>query len=404
MCIRDRPQIIDKTMDAYAAQDPMDVPPAYDADTKKDRCACWDKWWFMMIVVVCMVLLVGFLALTVFTGVEWGIYNSELNDLKGQNQVIQREWAIVNASIDSLKAKIETNRQLLEQERKKLAEPQEKEKKLSDDFHIKEKEYDTLKTQYKNILDEIERYKKENKELTESNAKLNEEIKNLKTQLEDIDTQLKLAEEELKILRIVTYSIGGVFVLGTVDDVIAHIQLSNLKKESEKLYPYVAGFERLSEGFENYEIMKWSQKKKVSRTNCFQGFSKNDLSQCAEKGPWIATITTSEGYKFGACFQIPYKTWVGNYGDADAFTFSHAHGLIAPIIHDESYEAFVVDNDNLLHFGKNDIVIPLAQHTGTLAKTSYDIPYPYSGADFYYNGTSFTASSISIDLIKTVDL
>eukprot|EP00830_Metopus_es_P013822 TRINITY_DN3485_c0_g1_i2.p1 TRINITY_DN3485_c0_g1~~TRINITY_DN3485_c0_g1_i2.p1 ORF type:complete len:343 (-),score=91.72 TRINITY_DN3485_c0_g1_i2:14-1042(-) len=315
---------------------------------------------------------------------------------RDQNTHIETEWKKVNSTLQELEQSIKTTTIELESERKVLKDLIEKEANLSKKFHEKELEFAEVKKSLDETTKERDEYKKQNGILKDDNEKMTKDIKNITAEIEGMKHKIKMDDEEIGVIKIATYAIGGVFVLGTIDDALAHYQLWNIQAEIKKIYPYIAGFDQMSQAYENYELVTWHYKQSLTRSQCFSGFDRNMLEACKDKKPTITTITTSDGYRFGCVLNEGWLINLGKMNDPKAFTFSDAHGVIAKI--EDAQNAMIVDPNYLLQFGNGDIQIA-SSGAGKINGKSYHIPYPFSNSTFYINGTTFHASSITIDYI-----
>eukprot|EP01022_Parablepharisma_sp_SALTPOND_P032475 TRINITY_DN847_c0_g1_i1.p1 TRINITY_DN847_c0_g1~~TRINITY_DN847_c0_g1_i1.p1 ORF type:complete len:398 (+),score=46.34 TRINITY_DN847_c0_g1_i1:1120-2313(+) len=372
--------------------------PRWSVESIMGRCRCWGKWWFTMIVILSWVILIGLLALGVYCGIQWRSADSEYSTAKKDNDAIISEWKKINGTLDSLNKEIKEKTAELEIEQKTLKELKENYGNMSDSYHKLEEQFGEIKTKLSATIKERDKLKEENGKLQEKNKQTQGQVDHLKKEVEVMEHEVKLSGDEAHVFKLASIAVGGVFAAGAVDSILTHIKLSSVNKQLDKLHPYRAGFHKLAQGFEDYELLRWKHGKSVVRENCFQGTNKNDLSKCLDKSPTITTVNTTDGYKFGAVFFEPWKTDVGNYADEKAFTFSDSLAATTKI--KDSAHAMIVDPHRLIQFGEGDIAINLDGKTGTAYGKTYSVPAPYTDTTFYYNGTSYEVGSINIDVIS----
>ncbi len=373
------------------------VVPRWSVDSIMGRCRCWGKWWFTMIVILSWVILIGLLGLGVYCGIQWKNTDSDYSTAKSENERVVKELNQLTANITAIKAEINEKSKELETEQKTLKELKEEHANKSNSYHQLEEQLGKIKSDLDATVKERDMYKDENEKLVEKNKKTQEQVHNLTNEVNTMHHQVKLSEEESNIFKYATFAVGGVLGVGITDSILTHIKLADVESKLAKLHQYRAGFEKLAAGFENYELLQWKYGKTVHRETCFSGDSKTDLEKCNDKGPTITTISTTDGYKFGAVLFQPWKSIDGPFEDSKAYTFSDNLGETTTI--NDPKHARVVREDNFLQFGEGDIEIERVPKKGKAHGKTYTVPHPYTDTTFYYNGTEYPVDKILVETI-----
>jgi len=361
------------------------------------KCTCWGKTWFSIIAIFSWIVLIGLIALGAYCGILWKTSESDYDSAKKENTNIMDQYREVNRTIQNLRIEIQNKENDLNSEKSTLQKLKEEQQNLSNSLHEKEVEFGNLKEKLQSTIHERDNYKTENAKLVEKNKKTQEEIQTLEKQVTEMAHEVKQSAEESGVFRISTYVVGAAVLAGAADNIWTHVALSSVNSQLAKIKQYQYGFTRLCEAFENYQILKWKYHYDIKRETCFSGIIRDDLKHCNDKGPTITTITTTDGYKFGAVLYTKWTDVNGHYKDPKAFTFSSILGLTAPIKTDAT--AFIVDSNKLIEFGDGDISVDIHGSTGTVSQKSYNIPHPYTNVTFYYNGTTFGVQNIHIDAV-----
>ena len=384
--------------DPPAASTEQAVAPTWSVDSIMGKCRCWGKWWFTTIVIFSWILLVGLLGLGVFCSVQWKSSDNEYINAKSENDKILNEWKTVNETVKNLGTEIDQKTSELNSEKSNLQKLKDQYNTMSDTYHKLEEQFGRVKNSLDAVIKERDTLKEENNKLKDKNTQTQEKIRTLTNEVNTLKKEIQTSEQESKVFKTATAGIGAVLAAGAIDSIISYTSLSTVTSNIAKLEHYRAGFPKLAEAFENYELLKWKNSKSVTRKTCFQGTNKNDLSNCVDKAPTITTITTADGYKFGAVFYEPWKTTIGTYSDAKAYTFSDT--VVATSTINDPSHAMIVNLDKLIEFGEGDIAIELSGTKGNSIQKTYTLPSPYTNTTFYYNGTSYAVGSITIDAIS----
>jgi len=381
------------------------VAPLWSVGSITEKCGCWGKKWFTIIVFASWVLLLGLIVGTIYYGTQWNTSDNDYNVAKQESDRVEGQWKVVNATVEKLIQEIKTRTTELDTEKATLQQLKDQLGNMSDTYHNLEVQYGEINANLKTVTTERDKYKEENDKLKDHNSKTQAAITALKAEAETLQHDIIVSEEEIKVFRLSTIVVGGVFVIGATDAVIAHIKLSSLKAELQKLHQYTVGFEGLASGYENYELLRWSKTKSVQRQTCFQctpgNCRKEDLNKCRDLNtPTITSIKTKDGYKFGAVLFEQWKTDGDSVTDARAFTFSDT--LAASTTIADPTHAMLIKADKLLQFGEGDIEVDTTCTTGSAHGHTYTVPHPYNGNTFYYNGTTFNVDSVHIEGITVV--
>jgi len=370
---------------------------ALNFDEPEERCQCWDKKWFAALVVLAWVLIVGSALLIYISYTQWDQCSADYIKSKDEYNDLQLQLKTLNETAEGIKSEILKVDVKIQDSKKEIDDKKLLYEELKNKSSELDKELDTRKDVLNKTKQEHQKIKKENDLFQGNITEKQEKIKKLISSIEELKRDIVVNQKEITAFKIPTFAAGGVLAAGIAYDVYTYIQLLSARAELNNLKHYSIGFNAAAKGFEDYHILLTKKGFTLERTKCFDKATMSSTEKCNGMKPTITTIITNDGFRFGAVFHEEWKTDKKNYTDARAYTFSSTVGLETII--NKIDEAMIMDN-NLVHFGRTDIVVTKDGSTGTAVGSSYRVPKPYNNHTFYYNGT-FTVDKLTIEVFKT---
>jgi len=361
-------------------------------DSESSSCKCWGKCWFVTISIVSWVIGIGALVVAAYCGINGKSAIDDYNNLKRRNEEMLKKLEEVKIEISNYTSWIGQIKQDINKEKNNLDLAKKEFEDARKNYTEREEEYDNSKKKLKEVQDEIVSLGKSNAELKIKNNDTEEKIKTVTKEINNTRRNAEIYGKEATIFK-VSSGILGVGVIGfTIDIFIQAYKVKELNSDMTKYDHYLKSFGGLAEKEVNYELMKYITKKGVERKPCFNGIGK--ISSCGGKKPTITTITTKDGYQFGATLYIEWPTEDGSYDDSEAYTFSAYVAKETTKLKDK--KAMIINKEAILIFGDSDIKIIL-DNTGTVDEKSFKIPTEYDKNNFYVKGTEFTVVNIKVD-------